>query len=331
MTLPTQASVPLDQVFTRYAYKKVGGSEYKDNRYKNRALLKLIRERKLTGDGGANIVHPINLGTTFNGKSLARNETFSIVGDSAETWSKYQWSVIIETCFVSWWDVRETNNNPMKMKAIMDSRLDETRENIEENIEAQLCQTTAAAATDLNPILSIVATTGATGGLNPSTAGQSAWAAQTEAGGINWSVEGVGRTRQLVQAITDNKGNPDVILLPDDFWSETCEIGDAATVINMDAKTRGGTKYADLGATVPFILNIPVIHSPAWNTVNTTTGVVLDLDGIHLVVDPKFDMYIWPFKEMTHHGRLGWATVQVEVAQLTASARRAQGLLPTLS
>jgi hypothetical protein len=330
MTLPTQAAVPLDQVFTRYAYKKVGGSEYKDNRYKARPLLKLLRERKLTGDGGANIVHPVNLGTTFNGKSLGRNETFSIVGDSNETWSKYVWAVIIETCFVSWWDVRETNNNPMKMKTIMDSRLDETRENIEENIEAQLCQTSAASANDLNPILSIVATTGATGGMNPATSGQSAWAAQTEAT-INWGVEGVGRTRQLVQAITDNKGNPDVILLPDDFWSETCEIGDGATTYNIDAKTRGGTKYADLGATVPFILNIPVIHDAAWNAVSTATGVVLDLDGIHLVVDPAWDMHIWPFKEMTHFGRLGWATVQVEVAQLTCSARRAQGVLTTLS
>ncbi len=329
MTLPTQ-TVTLDQVFTRHAYNYVGSKEYKDNKYKTRPILKLLREKKLTGDGGPNIAHRVNLGTSFNGKSLARNETFSIVGDSNETIARYVWAVIIESCFVSWWDVREARG-ASGVQGIQESRLDETRENIEDNIEAQLCQTSAATANDLNPILSIVATTGATGGLNPATAGQTLWAAQTEAGGINWSVEGVGRTRQLVQAITDNKGNPDVIILPDDFWSETCEIGDAATVINMDAKTRGGTKYADLGATVPFILNIPVIHAPAWNAVSTATGVVLDLDGIHLVVDPQWDMYLWPFKEMTHHGRLGWATVQVEVAQLTCSGRRQQGLLPTLS
>lgn len=329
MTSPTQ-TVTLDQVFTRYAYNKVGGKEYKDNKYKNRPLLKLLRERKMSGDGGPNIVHPVNLGTSFNGKSLSRNETFSIVGDSNETWSRWIWSVIIETCFVSWWDVRESRGNQFKMKSIMDSRLDETRENIEDNISAQLCQTSAASTNDLNPILSIVATSGASGGLNPATAGQTTWVSPNE-DTINWSVEGVGRTRQLVQALTDNKANPDVILLPDDFWSETCEIGDAATVINQDIKTRGGTKYADLGATVPFILNIPVIHDPSWNTVSTAKGVVLDLDGIHLVVDPQWDMFIWPFKEMTHHGRLGWATVQVEVAQLTASARRGQGLLSTLS
>ena len=38
-------------------------------------------------------------------------------------------------------------------------------------------------------------------------------AAEAEAT-INWSVEGVGRTRQAVRKVTDNKGSPDVILLP---------------------------------------------------------------------------------------------------------------------
>jgi hypothetical protein len=329
MAFPTQ-TVTLSDVFTRYAYNKIGSSTYKDNKYKNRPLLKLLREKKLSGDGGPNIVHPVNLGTTFTGKSLARNETFSIVGNSNETWSRYTWSTIIETCFVSWWDIRESRGNQFKMQSILDSRITETQENIEDNLATQLAQSSAASSDDLNPILSIVAPTGATGGLNPSTAGQTTWASQTEAT-INWSVEGVGRTRQLFQAIQDCKGSPDVILLPDDFWSETCEIGDAATVFNLDAKTRGGTKYADLGMSVPFILNTPVIHDPAWNTAQTATGVVLDLDGIHLVVDPMWDMYMYPFKEMAHHGRLGQASVQVEVAQLTCSSRRTQGSLTTLS
>src|SRR5512142_914639 len=117
MTYPTQ-TVTLGDVFTRYAYKKIGGSEYKDNKYKNRPLLKLLRERKLTGDGGPNIVHPVNLGTSYNGKSLSRNQTFSIVGNVNETWSVYSWSVIIETCFVSWWDIRETRGNQFKMRSV---------------------------------------------------------------------------------------------------------------------------------------------------------------------------------------------------------------------
>lgn len=329
MTLPTQ-TVTLSDVFTRYAYNKIGGSTYKDNKYKNRPLLKLLREKKLTGDGGPNIVHPVNLGTTFNGRSLSRNETFSIVGDVNETWARYTWSTIIETCFVSWWDIRESRGNKFKMQSILDSRIDETGENMEDNIATMLSQTSKADADDLNTILEIVATTGAIGGLNPATAGQTTWASQTEAT-INWGVEGIGRARELHQAITDAKGRPDVVVLPDQFFNETCEIGDAALVINQDAKTKGGTKYADLGMQVPFILGIPVIHDPAWNTAQTTTGVMLDLDGIHLVVDPMWDMYMYPFKEMAHHGRLGQASVQVEVAQLTCSSRRSQGSLTTIS
>ena len=329
MTLPTQ-TVTLSDVFTRYAYNKIGGKSYKDNKYKRRNLLKLLRERKLSGDGGPNIVHPVNLGTSANGRSLSRNETFSITGDVNETWSRWTWSTVIETCFVSWWDIRESRGNQFKMESILNSRIDETGENLEDNVSTMLAQTSAADADDINPILSIVATTGASGGLNPATAGQTTWAAETEAT-INWNVEGVGRTREGISKVEDNKGNIDAILLPDQFWNETCEIGDAALVINQDAKTRGGTKYADLGLKVPFILSVPVIRDVAWNTAQTATGVGLDLSGIHLVVDPMWDMYMYPFEEMAYHGKLGQASVQVLVAQLTASSRRTQLLLGSIS
>ena len=82
MTLPTAPASPLDQVFTRYSFNKIGSSEYKDNKYKIRPLLRLMREKKLSGDGGPNIVHPVNLGTTGTGGSLARNARFSIEGAS---------------------------------------------------------------------------------------------------------------------------------------------------------------------------------------------------------------------------------------------------------
>ena len=329
MTLPTQ-TVTLSDVFTRYAYNKIGDSKYKDNKYKRRPILQLLREEKLTGDGGPNIVHPVNLGTSANGRSLSRNETFSIVGDVNETWSRWTWSTVIETCFVSWWDIRESRGNRFKMQGILDSRIDETGENLMDNVSTMLAQTSAADADDINPILQIVATTGAAGGLNPATAGQSAWAAESETT-INWNVEGVGRTREGISKVEDNKGDIDVIILPDQMWNETCEIGDAATQYTIDAKTKGGTKYADLGMKVPFILNTPVIRDPAWNTAQTATGVGLDLADIHLVVDPQWDMYMYPFKDMYANGRLGQASVQLLVAQLTCSRRRTQLLLGTLS
>lgn len=330
MTLPTAPASSLDQVFTRYAFNKIGGRKYKNQKYKRRPLLKLLDERSLKGDGGPNIVHPVNLGTTANGKSLARNETFDIRGDSNETWSRYAWSVVIETCFVSWWDIREARGNQFKMASILDSRIDETRENLDDTVAGYLAASTAAASTDINPILSIVATSGATGEMNPSTAGQTLWRAENEST-INWSVEGIGRARELKQKITDNRGSCDVILLPDQYFNETCEIGDSALVINQDAATRGGTKYADLGMQVPFILGTPVIHDPAWNSAQTATGVAMDLSGMHLVSDSQWDMYMYPFKEMAHHGRFGQATVQMRVCQLTCSSRWTQGLLGTIS
>lgn len=330
MTYPTQ-TVTLGDVFTRYAYEKIGGSEYKDQKYKNRPLLKLLREKKLSGDGGPNIVHPVNFGTSANGKSLGRNERFSITGDANETWARYTWATLIETCFVSWWDIRETRGNQFKMQSVLDSRIKETGENFEDTILTQLCRTSKTdAAKDLNTLLEFVATSGAFGGLNPATAGQTTWASETEAT-VNWSVEGIARCRNLHTKITDNKGKPDVIVLPKTYWLETLELGDGATVLNQDVKTKGGTKYADLGAQVPIILGMPVLHDPAWDALQTATGLMLDFDGIHLIVDGQWDMYMWPFKEMAHHGQLGQASLQIEVAQLTGSSRRTQGSLTSIS
>lgn len=329
MTLPTQ-TVTLSDVFTRYAYNKVGGSKYKNQKYQTRPLLRLLREKKLTASGGESIVHPVNLGTSYNGKSLSRNETFSIQGDVNETWARYTAKTVIETCFVSWFDIRESGGNSFKMQGILDSRIEETRENMEDNIAGMLAQSSAASSSDITPILTIVATSGAVGGLNPATAGQTNWAAESEAT-INWAVEAVGRVRELYNAIEDNRGKPDVILLPDQFYNETCEIADNAVTFNQDIKTKGGTKYADLGAKVPMIMNLPVIRDPQWNSNQTATGVMLDLSGIHLVVDPRWDMYMYPFKEMAHHGRLGQASVKVTSCELTCSSRWTQGLLSSIS
>lgn len=331
MTLPVEGGLTLDQVYTRYAYNKVGGSEYKDQKYKTRPLLRALTERALDGKGGGKkIVHPVNLGTASNGKSLSRNEGFEFEGDSNETWSVYDWRTVIETCFVSWWDLREAEGNLYKMLKILDSRVDETRENMEDNIDTMICAASKAATTDVSHLLGVVATSGANGGLNPATSGQTTWASQNE-DTINWSIEGIGRTREGIFAVEDRKGTVDLIVLPDQFFAETCEVADSALVLNQDIKTRGGTKYADLGTKVPLILNTPVMRAPAWNSANSATGVGLDLTGVHLVVDPPWDMYMWPFKDMVYNGRLGQGAVQIKVCELTCSSRRTQLLLSTIS
>ena len=329
MALPTAPASVMDEVYTRFTYLKIGGREYKDQHYKTRPLLKLLDERSLKGRGGPNIVHPVNLGTSSNGKSLGRNETFDIQGDANETWARYVWKTVIETCFVSWFDEVESEPGKYGMVKILDSRVDETRENLEDQINTMIAATSTA-GNDITRLLDLVATSGAIGGLNPATSGQTDWASQEQTP-INWSVAGIGKTRTGINTIEDNKGNVDVILLPDQYFNETCEIADLMTVMNQDLKTRGGTKYADLGAQVPLILNTPVIRDNKWNASNSSQGIGLDLSGVHMVTDPRWDMYMWPFKQMVHHGRLGQASVQIKRCQLTCSSRRTQLLLSSIS
>ena len=321
----------VDAIYTRFAENYVGNPEYRDNFYKDRPLLYALREKaRVMTSGGQNLKHRINFGTTANGGSLARNQTFTIQGDMNETASTWTWSVLFETCFVSWWDTMETQNSPYAVQSVVESRLKEMDENLQVTILSQLTQTSKAASADLNTLIEIVATTGATGGLDPATTGQETWAAQMEET-INWSAEAVGRSRELKTAVEKRKGKPDIIVLPSAYRDESCEIGDAMQVSNVDAKTKGGTLYANLGTQVVTILGLPIVSDDVWDTNQAAQGLMLDLSAIHLVENSQWSMWTAPFKDMTHFGRLGQATVKLYVAQLTCSSRRAQGRYKTIS
>lgn len=321
----------VDAVYTRFAENYVGNPDYRDNFYRRRPLLYALREKaRVSAQGGQNLKHRINFGTSANGGALSRNQTFSIQGNMNETASTWTWSVLYETCFVSWWDVMETENSPYAVQSVVESRLAETDENLETTILSQLTQTSKANSQDLNTLIEIVASTGATGGLNPSTSGQETWAAQVE-DTINVSVEGVGRARELRTSVVKAKGDPDIIVLPSNFRDELCEVGDAMQVSNQDAKTKSGTLYANLGALDAVLLQMPIVTDHVWDTNQAAQGLMLDLSAIHLVENSRWSMFMYPFKEMAHHGRLGQATVKLYVAQLTCSSRRAQGRFSTLS
>jgi hypothetical protein len=321
----------VDAVYTRFAENYVGNPEYRDNFYRDRPLLHALREKaRVMTSGGQNLKHRINMGTTANGGSLARNQTFSIQGNLNQTASTWTWSVLFETCFVSWWDVMETENSPAAVQSIVESQLKETDENLQGTILGQLTQTSKASASDLNTLIEIVASTGATGGMNPSTAGQETWAAQVE-DTINVNVEFVGRARELKTSVKKAKGEPGLIVLPSGFRDELCEVGDATQVSNVDMKTKGGTLWSTLGSDLAEVVGLPVVCDHVWDTNQAAQGLMLDLSAIHLVENSRWSMFMYPFKEMAHHGRLGQATVKLYVAQLTASSRRAQGRFSTLS
>lgn len=321
----------VDSVYTRFAENYVGNPDYRDNFYRERPLLYALREKaRIQTQGGQNLKHRINFGTSANGGSLARNQTFTIQGNVGETASTWTWSVLFETCFVSWWDVMETDNSPYAVQGVVESRVKETDENLQETILGQLTQTSKASASDLNSLIEIVATTGAIGGLNPATTGQETWASQVE-DTINVSTEGVGRTRELKTSVELAKGDPGIVVLPSVYRDELCAVGDAATTYNVDAKTKGGTLYANMGAQVAVLVGLPIVSDFRWDTNQSTNGLMLDLGKIHLVENGKWSMYMYPFKDMAHDGNLGQASVKLYVAQLTCSSRRAQGRFSTLS
>lgn len=320
----------IDEIYTRHAENYMGDAEYRDSVYRPRPMLVALREKARKTTGGQNLKHRLNFGTTARGGTLSRNGRIVFDQEMNQTASTWTWSVLYEPCFVSWWDLMEVENSPEKTIGLLEQAMKDTDENLLDTILGQITQTSKAATDDLNTLREIVAATGATGGLNPATAGQTNWAAQNE-DTINWGVEGVGRTRELLTKIEQAKGKGDVLVLPSAFRDESCAVGDAMQVSNINATTRGGTLYANLGSTVVTVLGLPVLSDYTWDTNQSATGLVLDLSAVHLIENARWSMHMWPFKDMTYTGLPGQASVKFYVAQLTCSNRRNSGSLTTLS
>ncbi len=329
MTLPSATNV-YDELFTRVAFKVVGSPGYKDLFYKGRPLLRAIHERKLSWSGSKQIAHRVNLGNTAQGGSYAKADTLNINDVVNETWAVYDPRFYIEPIVIFFQD-RIKAGNLAGVQSIVETRMSDAGERQQDQLLLHLCRSTATLSTDLEPLLTYVKSSGAAGGLNPATAGQSTWAAQNT-DTVDFSAAGVNKIRQeTLNATKGGKTMTDLIVLPQTFFQEALEAGDGKVQFNKDVSTRAGTQFADLGMMGLSIVNTPVIWDTQWTTNQSATILGLNFDGIHMVTHDTYDGSIEPF-ESALTGRMdasvGWRRF---VGQLTLSDRDIQYSLTTVS
>lgn len=329
MALPSATNV-YDELFTRVAFKVVGSAGYKDVFYKGRPLLRALNERKLSWSGSKQIAHRINLGNSAQGGSYAKSDSLTITDVVNETWAVYDPRFYLEPIVIFFQD-RIKAGDLRGVQGIVETRMSDASERQQQQLLDHLCASSAAASTDIEPLLTYVAATGAAGGLNPATAGQSIWAAQNK-DTIDWSAAGINNARAAAfDASKGGKTMYDLLVIPQTFYQESLESGDGKIQINLDAKTKAGTTNSDLGTMGLSILGRPVIWDDTWTTNQSATCLGLNFDGLHMVTHSSYDGSIEPF-ESALTGRMdasvGWRRF---VGQLTMSDRDIQYSLTTVS
>lgn len=332
MPLPT-TTYTIDEVTTRHLNNYVGSKEYKDNFYKGRPLLRLLRERKLDATGGKNITHRVNLGSSPAGRSIRKGTKLDLTDVVNETHSQWTWAVLEEPWVMYFHDEMESDGSPDSVLALAEDKTGDNDERMRDLILNQLCQTSKADTIDLNTLRECIPAAGTTaiGNLDGATAGQTAWTAQN-VDTLDFSSVGIPRLRRLHNLCSQGgKYYHDVVVMPRVFHEEALEVGDAAVVINQDAKTKMGTSNADLGLSNLSILNRPAIWDQAWTTYQSATILMLNFDGIHLVENPKYALKMTKIQDALVNGLDTRVAVRRYVAQLTMSNRGIQGSLTTVS
>lgn len=337
MTLPT-ATVEFNEIFTRSAYNYVGQQGYKDNFHKGRPLLRLLRERGLTASGGNQISHRVNLGTTAQGGSYRKGQRMDIVDVHNETQANYDWKFYWEPMVLYFQDkfkAMAANTPGQRLKDIQslaESKADEVNERLRQLVLEHLCASSAAQPSDLSPILSVVASSGALGGLNPATSGQEAWAAQINSNAVDFSSVGVARLRTLSNdASQGQRFTTDAYVLTQTFYEEALEIGDGKVQINQDARTSGGTLNADLGLQNLTINGHIAIWDSEWSDTQSGKVLALNFSGIHLVEASDYAFKFSGMESMKGDGINADVDWMNYVAELTSSNRGIQGALTNVA
>lgn len=332
MPLPT-STYTRDEVTTRHLNNYVGTKEYKDNFYKGRPLLQLLRERKIDATGGKRIAHRVNMGSAPVGRSIQKGTKLDLTDAVNEMDALFTWSVLEEPWVLYFHDEMESEGGDGGYLALAEDKMNDNDQRMQDLILGQLCQTTKAAAIDLNTLRECIPAAGTTaiGGLDGAIAGQTAWTAQN-VDTVDFSSVGIPRLRRL-HNLTSQGGRyyHDFVLLPRTFHEEALEVGDSAVVINQDAKTKMGTSNADLGLTNLSILNRPAIWDYTWTANQTGTILMINLDGLHLVENPKYALKMTAIHDAIVNGLDAKVAVRRYVAQLTMSNRNIQGSVTTVT
>ena len=327
-------SVTWDGVYTLHSTNLVGAPGFKDQFYEGRPLLQLLREKALSASGGKQIRHNVKLGSTALGGSGAKGKKYDLEDVDPLTAVRYDWAYYLEPIVVYFQDEHQAGNSLEARTSLVEEKLMDAGERQRDQISEHLCSTSQALSTDVHTLRQFIRTdpdaadSDDMGGLD--AVSYSAWRNQADESALDFSANGEKAMRDL--AIDCSKGGKsviDAVLFPSEFYSQYVDLAAAKHAINTGA-TRAGTRIADVAFSEASFMGRPVFWDPDWDAAQSDKGLMLSLNGIHLVEDKKYAFSTEPFEHALVGGvdaRVGWMRW---VGQLTCSERRTQGIFADL-
>jgi hypothetical protein len=325
MTLPTRSAASLTDFLTSYSENYLNTTPL-NQAFTITPVLDHLLGEAVEADGGNELIVPVMDGYTPNGDSYGVGSTLNLVHTNAYTQARYQFAQVYESAYIDdvLWD--RARGDGAKIDYV-NGQLDRARLAIAETAATQLCASTTGTApdgsSDVTSMLDIIDSTGAIGGMNPATAGQTFWAA-TETNSIgSFASNGPAYMRTTYNAITKFKmlGAPTRIFCSDTAYKAYENSGLSLTTLMATGGKQGS---ADIGIPTLTYKGIPVVYEPHLDALEgSLNGVMLWVNnkGLKLVPRAGKTWKVEPWFSMLPTGKKAIATVITLVAQLIAQAR----------
>lgn len=325
MALPTRSAASLTDFLTSYSENYLNTTPLNQN-FTNTPMLDHLLGAAQEADGGNELVLPVMDGYTPNGDSYGVGSTLSLTHTNAYTQARYQFKQVYESALIDdvLWD--RARGSGAKIDYVR-GQLDRARLAVAETVAAQLCASATGTApdgsSDITTALEIIDSTGAIGGLNPATAGQSWWAATENSSVGSFTTNGLDVMRDTFNAVTKYKtlGKPTAIFASDTAYQACEEAGQGFLTF---AQPGGSLQSADLGIVSLYYKGIPIVYEPHLDALEASLGgVMLWVNNKALKFIPRAgkSFMVDPWFSLAPTGRRAKATWITFVGELCAQAR----------
>ena len=327
MTLPTRSAASLTDFLTAFSENYLNSTPLNQS-WTITPMLDWLVKSADEADGGNEWIFPVMDGYTPNGDSYGVGSTLNLTHTNAFTQARYTPAQVYESAQIDsvLWD--RARGSGAKINYVK-QQLDRARLAIAETVAVQLAALTTGTAddgsSDVTSIMEVIDSTGAIGGLNPATAGQTWWAS-TEATVGSYTTNGPDAMRDTYNAVTKYKmiGKPNVIFCSDTAFQAAEEAGQSFLQVT---NTGGPQGKVDTGIMNLSYKGIPLVYEPhldALESTNTPTGGIMlwvNTQALKLVPRTGRMFEVDPWFSLLPAGRRAQASVITCCLQLCAQGR----------
>jgi hypothetical protein len=333
MAKPTRSAAELNARLTSYAENYLSTTLLNQS-FTMHPLVDHLMQNSWDYDGGNEIIVPVLDGYTPTGGWHSRGGSVNLQFVDHATQARYTPKFLYESIVIDWTDEQITKGPGAALRFVEDA-INAAVMRIWDGLAQAICDSgtgtniatygPGSTGTAVTALRDIIDATGAIGGINPATAGQTFWAAYEKNSLGSFTTNGPGEMRKAWLAVTKYKGlgNPTAI-----FMSTTSYRAYQASGLSLATvmRTPGGNMAADIGTGALTYNGVPVFYEPHLDTyidTSTNTGIIMFVNnkGVRLAVDPSNKMKIRPFVDLLPSGQLGRGSVITLTTELLAQAR----------